>query len=498
MQLGTIDLPPGVLRNGTQYQVKGRYYDANLVRWYDGLLRPIGGWNKVSTTALTGKARAMLCWVDNSGSRWIGIGTNSKLYVNGGGETMYDITPAAFVAGDQDAVEALGYGGGLYGAGLYGTAREAAGTYIPPAMWTLDTWGENLVGCADSDGRLFEWDLNTGTPAAVITNAPTGCDGLIVSEERHLIALAPDGNARRVEWSDKEDNTLWTPAADNEAGGFELQTETAIMNACRVRGQILIVTQSDAHVLRYQGQPFVYGRERVGVGCGAISRGSLISVESRAFWMGETGFWQFDGATVLPLYCEVSDYIFTDISEIQAAKVTSGHNPHFGEVWWFYPSAAADENDRYVIYNYREDHWSIGELSRTAWHSGEVFGYPHAVGNDGYLYRHEDGWLADGASRYASIFAETGALEIGNGERVTHVTQLMPDEGTRGETTVTFKSRYTPMGDEYTHGPYTIRGDGYTDVRFSARQVSMRIVPTLDDDFRVGALRMNAYARGKR
>lgn len=494
----TIDLPPGVFRNGTAYQSKGRWYDANLVRWYDGLLQPVGGWGKVSTSQLTGKCRAMLSWVDNSGSRWIGMGTNSKLYVNGGAETIFDITPVGLVAGDADAIETLGYGGGTYGAGAYGTARTSSGGYIPPAQWTLDTWGQNLVGCSDADGRLFEWSLNTGTPAAVISGAPTGCDGLIVSEERHLIAFGASGNGRSVKWSDKEDNTNWTAGADNEAGGFELQSETGYVAACRVRGQILITTQSDAHVMRYIGQPFVYNRERVGVGCGGISRQGLISVESRAFWIGQEGFWQFDGATVQPLLCEVADYVFSDFSSVQQSKICSGHNPKFGEVWWFYPSSQSLENDRYVIYNYRENHWSIGNLPRAAWHSGEVFGYPHAVSPDGYLYRHEDGWLDDGASRFSQIFAESGVIEVGQGERVTHVTQLLPDERTQGETTITFKVRYTPTGTEYTHGPYAVRSDGYTDTRFSGRQMQFKIVPTVDGDFRVGALRMNSHLRGKR
>lgn len=491
-----IDLPPGVSRNGTQYQVKGRWYDANQVRWFDGILRPIGGWNRVVNTPLTGKCRAMISWAANSGSRWLAMGTNLKLYATGGADQIFDITPVGLTAGTENATESLGYGGGLYGVGTYGTAR-VGGTFLPPSTWHLDTWGEYLVGCSDADGRLFEWTL-TGSPAAPIANAPVNCRGLIVTEERHLVALGPNNNVRRVAWSDKEDNTVWTPTAENEAGGFELQTHTAIQCACRVRAQVLILTQSDAHVLLYVGDPFTYGRERVGVGCGIISKHALISVESRAFWMGESGFWEFDGATTKPLACEVSDFVFKNMSPIQKTKVTSGHNPLFGEVWWFYPSTDAIENDRYVVYNYRENHWTIGAMPRVAWDGGEVFGYPHAVGVDGYLYRHEDGWLADGVSRVSSIYAESGAIEGNNGERVIHVNQLIPDEGTQGETQITFKTRYTPSGAEFSFGPYSIRADGYTDTRFSGRQMVVRITPTVDDDFRIGVLRTNAFTEGKR
>ena len=48
MALIPLKIPPGVYRNGTEYQSAGRWYDANLVRWYENTLRPIGGWRKKS------------------------------------------------------------------------------------------------------------------------------------------------------------------------------------------------------------------------------------------------------------------------------------------------------------------------------------------------------------------------------------------------------------------------------------------------------------------
>ena len=54
---------------------------------------------------------------------------------------------------------------------------------------------------------------NTGVPDTIATqipNSPTGCQGLVVSNERHLIALGSSGDPRRIAWSDREDNTTWT------------------------------------------------------------------------------------------------------------------------------------------------------------------------------------------------------------------------------------------------------------------------------------------------
>jgi hypothetical protein len=43
-KLVPLTLPPGVVRPGTAFKAKGRWYDAHLVRWHEGAMRPVGGW----------------------------------------------------------------------------------------------------------------------------------------------------------------------------------------------------------------------------------------------------------------------------------------------------------------------------------------------------------------------------------------------------------------------------------------------------------------------
>ena len=69
MALIPLSIPPGVYRNGTELDSSGRWYDVNLVRWVEGMMRPVGGWQERTTTALTGKARGMLSWRANDSTR---------------------------------------------------------------------------------------------------------------------------------------------------------------------------------------------------------------------------------------------------------------------------------------------------------------------------------------------------------------------------------------------------------------------------------------------
>lgn len=62
-----LSLPPGVWGDGTEYQSKGRYAEAQLVRWYGAALGPVGGWRRRGAGAVSGKARAALAWTANDG-----------------------------------------------------------------------------------------------------------------------------------------------------------------------------------------------------------------------------------------------------------------------------------------------------------------------------------------------------------------------------------------------------------------------------------------------
>jgi hypothetical protein len=103
-----LQIPPGVYKNGTEYQSKGRWTDANLVRWYENTIRPVGGWRKRSNNQLTGSARGLINWRDSNNNRRIGIGTHSKLYSMNESGTLTDITPTSFTVGDADAVLKIG------------------------------------------------------------------------------------------------------------------------------------------------------------------------------------------------------------------------------------------------------------------------------------------------------------------------------------------------------------------------------------------------------
>ncbi len=485
-----LSLPPGIWRNGTEYQSKGRYYAASLVRFYEGSIRPVGGWTVHSTSAVTGAARAIVTWNDNTETTWAGIGTHAKLYAMSRGGALTDITPAGFTAGRPDAVPGGGYGADDYGASAYGTPRPDTALVQDASVWSLDTWGQDLVGCMADDGKIYEWSLDTSIVAAPVANAPAA-RAIVVTQERILMALGANNNPRAVAWSDQENDTVWTAAATNQAGDFALQTNGRLMLGKRIRGGTLLWTDLDVHLATYTADQFVYGFAKLADSCGAISQNCAAVIDARAAWMGRSGFWLYNGF-VAPLPCEVADYVFTNLNTLQISKVTCVVNSAFGEVTWFYPSAAATENDSYVTWNFRENHWTIGALSRLCGVDRGVFLYPLLLDASGNVYDHEVGFDYGGAVP----FLEGGPLELGNGDNVLSAQWLIPDDKTVGDVTATFKIKFEPDDTEAVVGPYTL--SMRTDVRFEARQVKIRFDGANLADWRVGTPRLDVIAGGER
>lgn len=500
MPIIRMDIPPGVYSHGAPLDSKGRWISANFVRWTNGSPQPVGGWDNLrysgSNVQIDASTEDIMrgahSWNANDESPYAAFGSASKLYaMNAGGQT-FDITPTGFSSGIGQASENLAYGGKTYGSGAYGVARERDYSLAPATNWTLDNWGEYLVGCSDGDGKLYEWQLNTSNPAAVIANAPTNNIGLIVTAERFVFALGAGGNPRLIQWCDREDNTTWSPTITNEAGDLELQTTGSIVSAHRVRSRTLILTSQDAFVANYQGPPTVYGFQKVGDSCGSISRNAAASVGTVCFWMGDRNFFIYDGSVARVLPCEVHDEVFLNLDAARSSHIFCVSNQKFNEIWWFYPASGSEENNRYVAYDYQENHWTVGELGRSSGFDVGAFNSPIYIDESGYIYRHETGYYHGGSAPYV----ESGPINIADGDNVMRVTEMLPEESTQGQMEVLFKTRFYPNDTEYTYGPFNPSNP--TSVRFTGRQVRMKVTGDDGVNWRFGDIRLRVSNGGQR
>lgn len=246
-----------------------------------------------------------------------------------------------------------------------------------------------------------------------------------------------------IRWSDSQDPTNWDIADTTKTSGEQrLSSGSYFVTAVQSREEILVWTDTSLYAMTYVGPPTGYGFNFVGAGFDIIGPNSKIVVGSVAYWMGSQNFYIYDGK-VQTRSCTVRDYVFLDLSIEDGNKVYCSSDSGNNEIIWFYPSKSQGgepglrEVDRYVVYNYLEDVWYYGSLSRTAWIDRKTHPYPRAVSPDGYLYNHESGF-DDGSTSPASpinAYVQSSAIEIEDGDSYMFVNRVIPDLTFRNSTT---------------------------------------------------------------
>ena len=378
---------------------------------------------------------------DTSGST---VTANSSDSGNGGSSVVgaYQIN-----VGLDTFVRSSGWGLGTWGSGGWGSA-SAISAVNQLRLWTHDNFGENLIINPRGAG-IYRWVENNGTSVRALelsgvsgaNQVPTVGLQVITSEtDRHLVVLGADpvsGSTRTgvvdpmlVAFSDQENELEFEPTATNTAGSLRLSSGSFIVGGIKSRQEILIFTDTSLYSMNFIGPPLTFAINLINEGSGLLSPKSAVNAPNGVFYASKTGFYFYNGS-VRRLPCSVQDYVFNDLDLSQAFKCHMGVNAEFSEIWFFYPSVedATGEISRYVIFNYEENHWSVGSLIRYAWLDAGIEDLPFATATTSSqqcVFQHENGF-DDNDSPMTGVFIESADLDIGSGDSFSFVKKIIPD-----------------------------------------------------------------------
>jgi len=464
---------------------------------------------------------------DTSGTE---VTANASDSGNGGGSVVgtYQIN-----VGLDVFVDGTGWGVGAWSSGAWGSTTTLSDSN-QLRLWSMDNFGEDLIANVRG-GSIYYWDKTNGltTRAVSLTSlaganlAPTKGLQVIVSDvDRHVLILGSDplnaaGDARTgsidpllVAFSDQENATEWEPRSDTTAGSLRCSAGSEIIGGLRARQETLIWTDVALYSLQFIGPPLTFGLNLINEGVSMIGPNAAVNSPRGVFWMDKKGFYNYNGS-VTPLPCSVQSYVFDDINEKQAFQYFAFVNKQFDEVGWFYCSEDATVIDRYVVYNYVEQTWNIGQLSRTAWLDEGIVAFPRAAGKSDsthFLFQHETGHDDDG-SPMTNVFIESADFDIGDGEEFQFIRRMIPDVKFTGDggsdqaINVVMKTRNFP-GQSLTSDQTSSFTATTTkiDMRARGRQASVRFESdddagtdvTLGVGFRLGGTRLDLQPNGRR
>ena len=444
-------------------------------------------------------------------------GTDAATHANGATVTLIDGNASA-------ANDYFGWGDAASG-GLTTTTQIR--------LWSHDNFGEDLLINA-RDSNIYYWDRTNNLSTRAIelsrragtkTSVPQKAKQVLVSDQdRHVIVFGADGlgatssaeqgngvqDPLLIRFSSQENPIDFFPTATNTAGDLRLGAGSTFVQAVETKREILVWTDTALFSMRFIGPPFTFGLAQLASNITIMGPNAAVSTEDIVYWMGIDNFYIYAGRTQ-QLPCTVKEKVFGDFNRSESDKVTSGINSEFSEVFWFYPSASATENDKYVVYNYAEKVWYFGTLVRTAWLDRGTRNNPIAAGSQ-YLFNHEIGFDDDGSAMTA--FIESGAIDIGDGDKFTFIRRIVPDLTFSGSTNLsspqavfTVKSRRFPGAsfDNTDSGTTTgsISGDVETfteqlHVRSRGRSFAVRVESTsIGTKWKLGSPRFDIRPDGR-
>ncbi len=460
----------------------------------------------VSNGTFTGSATG---WTLGAG---IAYSANAITYTASSGAATQSVTtlPGAWHEFTMDvAAWSTGSIQAVYNGSNIISAITASGTYRGTffsgagGTATLSISGTNATATVDNVS------LKVLAAANIISNAPTQVTCSFVTAERILVACGcPDSNgnfdALRLRWTTTQNNQTWTQVATNLAGSYTLSNGARIVRGISGNRENLILTDTAAYAMRYVPDPnVVYSFPELGSGCGLIGPNALTQVAGRFFWMSPAAeFYAYDGSYPQPLQCSVKRDVKDNLAWVQQDKVFAFPVAARNEVWWLYPdSRDGNECSRYVIYNFVENHWSVGTFDRTAWADAGAYQYPLAVDDDGRVWFQEKGFTEDGAARSWSV--TSAFVDFRDGDSHARLVGIQPDaDDLQGGYGITVTTRIH-NGDgvtSRTFGPYDVTtATGKVSARANGQEAALKFAGTAAPAFwRLGAVRVDLEDTGRR
>ena len=440
------------------------------------------------------------------------------------------------------AAATLGYGwgtstwSGSYGWGLSGPDP----VLLQQRDWFFDNFDNDLV-MNIRNGPIYYWERGSlqspSTSLAIRATLLSNLTGnnsvpeeamqvLVSQNDKHLLALGctpyyttgpvPDADPLLIRWASQDEPQVWNPSNVNSAGFIRVSRGSKIVRGLATRQETLIWTNSNLYSLQFTGTTDVFALQELADNISIISARAVATANNITYWMGQDKFYVYSGQ-VQTLPCTIREYVFKDINFSQVDQIVAGSNEGFTEIWWFYPSADSNWNNRYVIFNHLENVWYHGNIVRTAWLDTALRGNPIAAStlqgaSTGHLFAHEEGVNDDTLPMQAYI--QSSDFDLGDGEKFMLTDRLIPDFKFNGSTaanpslTMTIKpKRFSGTAYENQASdtqpvievPISQTYTGQVFIRARGRQVAFRVDSAdLNVQWQLGSVRLSVREDGKR
>lgn len=262
----------------------------------------------------------------------------------------------------------------------FGTYHADGSSIYPATMYDFTHFGDwTIVNSGIGAAKIHQPGIGYGTYAA--GEAPTDVVQFM-KKMNQVIAIGYGARGTRVGWSDADDIMTWTAAADNLAGSISVdEFDTPIRAGSRLGDAISVFAEDQMGLIRYVGQPYIYGQKAVLDGIGAIGKAAVATDTRVNVGVGRAGVWWTDGNS--SRYIDegfLSDYLQDNVNWAQGSKIVAARNDYTGCFEFYFPMLGSNLINEGWAWDPSSGGWSPIPANSYATER-RLFGYP-IVGNN--------------------------------------------------------------------------------------------------------------------
>jgi hypothetical protein len=312
-----------------------------------GSYRPVSDLTAYTSNGLAARCQGGAAFLDNAGNVNAFAGDATKLYRMTGGSTAF--------------------------------ADVSGATYATPSdgMWRFAGYGNQILATNFTDAvQLFTIGVSAAF-ADLSASAPRARHACIVKNFA-MLANTDEGTFGAVPyglwWSKQGDVTSWpTPGTDAAIAALsdrrELAGDTGWIQGLApglAGADLAILTERGLFRGMFVGGDLVWSFDLVEGARGTPAPGSLVQTGGLLYYLGEDGFYAFNGVQATGIgNSQIDKFFYSNtthgVDQANLSRVSAIADPINKIVMWGYPSVSSStgELDRVIVYNWETGGWSL-------------------------------------------------------------------------------------------------------------------------------------------
>ena len=309
---------------------------------------PVGTLQALGGTGLSGQCLGALTAIDTGANNYIFAGDATKLYLQAPGSTGFSN---------------VSVGGG----------------YSVPSgeHWNFTQYGQRVIAAAQGQ-NLQSYVLNSSSAFANLAGSPPQARYIATIKDWVMVANTYDGTngeqPQRVQWCAIDDPTTWPSAGSTTEAQLLAGSQIIPGDQGWITGIVGNLGTSDGAIfferaiwrVVYQGSPTVFGFYPAEGARGTPAPKSIAQLGALVYYLGEDGFYAFDGSNSTPIGVDRVDKTFwANVNESYLFNVIGAVDPLNRLVMWLYPSNSSPQGipDSLLVFNWALNKWGFAQVS---------------------------------------------------------------------------------------------------------------------------------------